>query len=87
MEKGENIMITLFKWYVLKKKEIKLKLAFYSIIEVIVSEQEDIIKTITNIFESIKDLSGNELQEKIITVIAEMAHEQAVAERDVEKRL
>lgn len=80
-------MITLFKWYVLKKKEIKLKLAFYSIIEVMVKEQADIIKTITNIFESIKDLSGKELQEKLITVIAEMAHEQAVTERDVEKCL
>lgn len=78
-------MITLIKWYTLKKKEIKLKLAFYSMIETVINEREDIIKTITNVYESLKDVNGQELQDKLITTIAEMAHDQAVKERETEK--
>lgn len=78
-------MITLIKWYTLKKKEIKLKLAFYSMIETVINEREDIIKTITNVYESLKDVTGQELQDKLITAIAEMAHDQAVKERDTKK--
>lgn len=75
-------MITLIK---MKYKEWKLKLAFYSIIETVIKEQEDIIKTITNIYESLKDVSGKELQDKLIAAIAEMAHDQAIKERESEK--
>lgn len=75
-------MITLIK---MKYKEWKLKLAFYSVIETIIKEQEDIIKTIVNIYESLKDTTGRELQEKLITTIAKLAHDQAVKEREAEK--
>lgn len=78
-------MITLFRWILLKQKEIKLKLAFYSMIETIVKEQEDIIKTIATIYESLKNASGKEFQDKLITAIAEMAHEQSVKEREKNK--
>lgn len=78
-------MITLFKWYTLKKKEISLKLAFYSMIETVIKEQEDIIQTITNIYSSVKDTPAQELQNKLITAIAELAHDQVVKEREAEK--
>lgn len=75
-------MITLIK---MKYKEWKLKLAFYSVVETVLKEQEDILKTITNIYESLKDTTGQELQDKLITAIAELAHDQAVKEREAEK--
>lgn len=71
-------MITLIK---MKYKEWKLKLAFYTIVETVIKEQEDIIKTITNIYSSVKDTSTQELQDKLITAIAELAHDHAVKER------
>lgn len=75
-------MITLIR---MKYKEWKLKLAFYSVVETVIKEQEDIIKTITNVYESLKDITGQELQDKLIAIIAEMAHAQAVKEREAEK--
>lgn len=75
-------MITLIR---MKYKEWKLKLAFYSVVETVLKEQEDILKTITNIYESLKDTTGQELQDKLITAIAELAHDQAVKEREAEK--
>lgn len=75
-------MITFIK---MKYKEWKLKLAFFSMIETVIKEQEDIIKTITSIYESLKDTTGQELQDKLITAITELAHDQAVKEREAEK--
>lgn len=31
--KGNVIMVTLFRWYLMKKKEIKLKLGIYTLLE------------------------------------------------------
>lgn len=75
-------MITLIK---MKYKEWKLKLAFYLMIETVIKEQEDIIKTITNVYESLKDTTGKELQDKLVTTIAKMAHDQIVRERESEQ--
>lgn len=78
-------MITLIRWISLKQKEVKYKLAFYSMIETVLKEQKDIIKTVTNVYNSLKDSTGEELQNKLISTIAEMAHAQAVKERETEK--
>lgn len=75
-------MITLIK---MKYKEWKLKLAFYSMIETVIKEQRDIINTITSLYESLKGTTGQELQDKLVTAIVEMAHNQAVKEREAEK--
>lgn len=75
-------MITLIR---MKYKEWKLKLAFYSMIESVIKEQKDIIATATNIYESLKDTTGQELQDKFITTIAEFIHDQDVKERGSEK--
>lgn len=72
-------MITLIK---MKYKEWKLKLAFYSIVESVINEQADVINTMVNIYESLKDTTGQELQDKLITAITELAHDQAVKERE-----
>lgn len=54
-------MITLIRWYLLKAKEIKLKLAFWSFIDQIVNE---IVK------------NGDGVEKKLISEISKLIHEE-----------
>lgn len=54
-------MITLIRWYLLKAKEIKLKLAFWSFIDQIVNE---IVK------------NGDGVEKKFISEITKLIHEE-----------
>ena len=54
-------MITLIRWYLLKAKEIKLKLAFWSFIDQIVNE---IVK------------NGDGVEKKLISEITKLIHEE-----------
>ncbi len=53
-------MITLIRWYLLKAKEIKLKLAFWSFIDQIINE---IVK------------NGDGIEKKLISEITKLIHE------------
>lgn len=64
-------MITLIK---MKYKEWKLKLAFYTVIEKVLSEQKDFIKLIGDMYMALKDTPTEELQNKFITTLAELIH-------------
>lgn len=54
-------MITLIRWYLLKTKEIKLKLAFWSFVDQIINE---IVK------------NGDGVEKKLISEIAKLIHEE-----------
>lgn len=54
-------MITFIRWYLLKAKEIKLKLAFWSFIDQIVNE---IVK------------NGDGVEKKLISEITKLIHEE-----------
>ena len=54
-------MITLIRWYLLKTKEIKLKLAFWSFVDQIINE---IVK------------NGDSVEKKLISEIAKLIHEE-----------
>lgn len=54
-------MITLIRWYLLKAKEIKLKLAFWSFIDQIINE---IVK------------NGDGVEKKLISEITKLIHEE-----------
>lgn len=54
-------MITLIRWYLLKTKEIKLKLAFWSFVDQIINE---IVK------------NGDGVEKKLISEIAKFIHEE-----------
>lgn len=75
-------MITLIK---MKYKEWKLKLALYTVIEAVIKEHEDIFMTIANVYSSVKDTPVQELQDMLITAIAELANNQIDKERETEK--
>ena len=58
----------------MKLKEHKIKLALYSSIEKVMDEKSNIIETIQNLYLSIKDTPINELQEKFISALVEVVH-------------
>lgn len=64
-------MITFIK---MKYKEWKLKLAFYTVIEKVLGEQKDFIKLISDMYTALKDTPTEELQNKLITTLAELIH-------------
>ena len=66
-------MITLIRWILMKQKEIKIKLAFYMFLD----------KQLKN-FNS--DEFMNKIMKEIAPYIASMAHDQAVKERESEKK-
>ena len=64
----------MIRYFKMKKKEIALKLAFYSFIEEFANEKEDIIITIKNLYLALKDVPINELQDVFMEKLAEIIH-------------
>ena len=56
-------MLTYFK---MKMCEWKIKLAFYSSVNEFLDNKDAIISTVKNIFDSVKDLNGDELRTAFI---------------------
>lgn len=70
----ETIMIG--NYFRMKAKEIRLKLALYSVIEEFVNEKTDIVVTIKKLYLAMKDTSVEELQNKFINSLASIIHEE-----------
>lgn len=69
-------------WFVMKKKEISLKITLYSVIEKVIAEQKDITTLLSNLFTVLKDVPLNELKDEFLDKLAEIIHDQAEAERN-----
>ena len=65
----------------MNKKEIEFKLVFYTYGVKFMDEKEAFVKTVWNIYESMKGTPVNELREKFIYELASLAHEQAQKEK------
>lgn len=74
-------MITLIK---MKLKEWKIKLALYTVIEKLITEQKDITALISDLYAALKDVPFNELKDEFIMKLADIIHDQAEAERNAE---
>lgn len=69
-------MIQMIKnWYKVKKIRLALKSEFYSTLETIVHEKEDVKKLINNTYNILKDTPKENLQDKLIEQIALLIHE------------
>lgn len=64
-------MITLIRWYLLKAKEIKLKLAFWSFIDQIINE---VVK------------NGDGVEKKLIAEISKLIHEDNKNKNEIESK-
>lgn len=75
----------MFEYFKMKRNEWKVKAMFYGMIVGFVENQKDFIDFIQKLYVAVKDVPADEIRKELITKIAELAHEQAVKERDVEK--
>jgi hypothetical protein len=71
-------------WFIAKKAEIKVKTVFYGSIAKILEDREDVVRMAQETYASFKGLTGDEIRDKILDRIAELAHAQAVKERESE---
>ena len=71
-------MVTYFK---MKYKEWKIKLAFYSAIISVLENNKEIIEFLSKLYEGLKDVSSENIQEELIKAVAGFAHEEAQKER------
>lgn len=69
-------------WFIMKKKEIILKITLYTAIEKVIAEQKDITTLLSNLFTVLKDVPFNELKDEFLGKLAEIIHDQAEAERN-----
>lgn len=75
-------MITYFR---MKKNEWKVKAQFYGLIVSVMNNQKDMIELIQNLYTSLKDVPTEQLRSELMGKIAELAHQQAVKEREATK--
>ena len=72
----------------MKRNEVKVKAMFYGTIASIMDNQEEItnaLELVKKLYIELKDVPIDELRREFISKIAELAHEQAVKEREAEK--
>ena len=69
----------------MKKNEWKVKSMFYGFILELTENQKDLIDLIQNLYLTLKDTPVEELKSEMTRHIAELAHEQAVKERQAKK--
>lgn len=74
-------MITLIRWWKLKAKQIKIKLAFYGAVEYVLDNFDDISEDIRSmipvgvkILNFVKDYSGDDFQKDFVSALAEVVH-------------
>ena len=76
----------MIKMYIeMKKKEILVKSRLYGMILTVANEQKDLINLIKNLYTELKDVPVENLQKEFVAKIAELAHDEAVKERETEK--
>lgn len=71
-------------WFIMKKKEIALKLTLYTVIETIITEQRDIITLLSGLYSSLKDVPYDQLKDEFLGKLAEIIHDQAESERNTD---
>lgn len=69
-------------WFIMKKKEIILKITLYTAIEKVIAEQKEITTLLSNLFTVLKDVPLNELKDEFILELADIIHNQAEDKRN-----
>lgn len=71
-------------WFIMKKKEITLKITLYTVIEKVISEQKDIATLLSNLYVSLKDVPFDQLKDEFLGKLAEIIHNQTHTEYNAE---
>lgn len=74
-------MLTIIRWWKLKAKQIKIKLAFYGAVEYVLDNYKDIANDVKDlipagmkILDFVKNYSGDNFQSDFISALAEVVH-------------
>lgn len=63
----------MFKYFKMKKNEIKVKYAFYGTIASFIDNQADVVEFLKKLYESLKDVNGTEFKNMLIEKIVELS--------------
>lgn len=84
-------MLTIIRWWKLKAKQIKIKLAFYGAVEYVLDNYKDIAKNFKDllpagkkILDFAKNYSGDNFQSDFISALAEVVHNDVNGRNDEE---
>lgn len=66
----------------IKKNEWKIKNAIYNSILGFMGNKQNIFNTAKKLFDSVKDMSGEEIRYEFIGKLAEIVHEESKRQRD-----
>ena len=72
-------------WLEMKRKEILVKNKLYGMILAFADEKEDLVKLVKDLYTELKDIPIENLQKEFVSKIAELAHSEAVKQRETEK--
>lgn len=72
-------MVTYFK---MKRKQWKIRNAIYNSILGFMENKNEIINTAKKLFDSVKDMSAEEIRDEFIGKLAEIVHEEGKRQRD-----
>ncbi len=72
----------MMKYLKMKKKEIKLKLTFYTMLEYIIHEKSDMFILIDKLYVSLKDVPQDEIRDELLSKLAEYIHRDQVNTND-----
>lgn len=85
-------MITIIRWWKLKAKQIKIKLAFYGAVEYVLDNYKDIANDVKDlipagmkILDFVKNYSGDNFQSDFISALAEVVHNDVNIKTDEEQ--
>lgn len=67
----------MFTYFKMKKTEWKIKNAIYNSILGFMENKQDIVNTAKKLFDSVKDMSGDEIRDVFIGKLAEIVHEES----------
>lgn len=84
-------MLTIIRWWKLKAKQIKIKLAFYGTVEYVLDNYKDIANDVKDlipagmkILDFVKNYSGDNFQSDFISALAEVVHNDVNIKTDEE---
>lgn len=72
----------MFKYFKMKKKEWKIRNAIYNSILGFMENKKDIINTAKKLFDSVKDMSAEDIRDEFIGKLAEIVHEESKRQGD-----
>jgi len=72
----------IIKWLKMKRLELELKTKLYTYPSAFLSEQENLISRLGEVYLVLKDTPIEELQDKVISLMAEKAHEQTLLKKE-----